>query len=78
MSERCDICGANLALVGRVHRCAMSVTVKQAASPVTKIVEPNKVFRDKRGRGRPCLGDVPMSAAERQRKRRAAQKAATQ
>ena len=54
MLDRCERCGANLALVGRMHRC-----VTKVPEPVTKNVT--------KKRGRPPLGE-PMTAAERQRR----------
>ena len=47
MLDRCERCGANLALVGRVHRC-----VTKMPEPVTKNVT--------RKRGRPPLGERAM------------------
>jgi hypothetical protein len=55
MLDRCECCGANLALVGRVHRC-----VTKVPEPVTKDVT--------KKRGRPPLGERAMTAAERQRR----------
>jgi hypothetical protein len=48
--ERCEHCGANLALVGRVHRCIPRET-KIAGAP-----KANLVSRRKGKRGHPSLG----------------------
>ena len=47
MLERCERCGKNLGLVGRVHRCEPAVTEIAAVTeiPVTKNEAVTKILR---------------------------------
>ena len=69
MLERCEGCGKNLGLVGRVHRCEpavteIPVTINEA---VTKIQE---IEAEKRRRGRPRKADA-LTGAQRVERHRA-------
>ena len=64
MWERCERCGKNLGLVGRVHRCEPAVTEIPA---VTKIQE---IEAEKRRRGRPRKADA-LTGAQRVARHRA-------
>jgi hypothetical protein len=68
LSERCEHCGANLALVGRLRRCLRSMVVTKV-EPVTKRKRVTKV-RSKRI-GRPPLSGRAMTAADRKRRQHA-------
>ena len=73
MLERCERCGKNLGLVGRVHRCEPAVTEILAATeiPVTKNEAVNENFEaEKRRRGRPRKADA-LTGAQRVARHRA-------
>lgn len=80
MSDRCERCGALIALVGRVHNCRGGEVwrvgaTKKDVTPVTKIVrvtKNNSVTKKKRGRPKKAGA---MTGAERVRKLRALRRA---
>ena len=69
MMERCERCGKNLGLVGRVHRCEPAVTEipETKNEAVTKIQE---IEAEKRRRGRPRKADA-LTGAQRVARHRA-------
>src|SRR5262249_41345907 len=69
MLERCERCGKNLGLVGRVHRCEPAVT----EIPVTKneaVTKIQEIEAEKRRRGRPRKADA-LTGAQRVARHRA-------
>lgn len=75
--ERCVECGANLALVGRVHNCRPRVApVTPRDAPKPRPVTPRDALLAERARLLDRLAEInaligPMTAAERQRRARA-------
>jgi hypothetical protein len=79
MGERCEKCGALIAIVGKAHNCRGAVVTVWRAPGVLVVTEPatkieTKIPADatKKPRGRPRLGTEPMSATQRSRRHRAA------
>ena len=75
MLERCERCGKNLGLVGRVHRCEPAVTEIPAVAeiPVTKneaVTKIQEIEAEKRRRGRPRKADA-LTGAQRVARHRA-------
>jgi len=75
MLERCERCGKNLGLVGRVHRCKPAVMEIPAVTeiPVTKneaVTKIQEIEAEKRRRGRPRKADA-LTGAQRVARHRA-------
>ena len=66
MLERCERCGKNLGLVGRVHRCEPAVT----EIPVTAVTKIQEIEAEKRRRGRPRKAEA-LTGAQRVARHRA-------